>query len=541
MPVPEDTPRPSATQSPSTLPDLAIDEDPQRVQDTVRKQVEARRQTIRELYLEIAQLHRIHNLLPPINSLPPELLTMIFSFVEASSEEDCKDLLNITHVCNRWRAVAIGTPVLWTRISFTHSGGVDAFLQRSKNQPLHVTVHTRELVLVSTIRSLTKEIHRTRSLKVAIPASFALNVVAKKLFGHTPQLEELCLERLPQHEEERRFTVAFPMEPADFDGAPALRSLKLRGIPLPYLPRGPNKLTNVDLGGFLPSLSILLDLLERSPQLKRLSLHGLFNEDAEEDPRKVSLPHLETLEVHSFHATGIASFLPSLSLPKSTNISLFASLDIGEDFGEIIPPYDSETLLDIACLQGMKRLQLAWRHEELWLQAFRGADDFHTPALQVKANIFDPHPGPRFFGDWPIDTSHVEALSLCGSFTQRHPYDFPIVSPTWAVMLESLPALKTLRIMSVCNKTLEDLLFELRTGDELEDLLFCPGLESLEFFDVGPSAAFWTSLVNLVTARQTSGALKRVELFNVGDIPQGTLSCLWGAGVTVVLDETELA
>lgn len=484
------------------------------IRDVIRREVELRRATVHGLYEEIAELQSIHNLVAPINSLPPELLNMIFSCVEDASTENT-DLISVTHVCRHWRDIALHAPILWTRIALKHPEGVRTFLDRSKALPLRVSLSTEKLPIVATVRSLTAEIHRTRVLRVSIPPSLALDVVTQKLLQATPKLEELFLERLQLPPGARRPTVALPeVTPMEFDGAPLLSSLILRGMRLPYLPKGPCALTNICLEGALPTLFVLLDLLERSPSLENLRIHGPFNEDLNEDPRLVPLAHLKTLDIYSFPAAGIAALLPSLELPAQTNVTLNATLDFGDDFSEVMPAYTSAAPLPMGCLQGSKRLQLVWTHHELTLQAYRGAEEFHTPALQITAIFLEPRPGPRFFGDWPLDTAQVESVVLCGSFTRRHPYDFAITTERWAEMLPALPAVRTLRVMSVGNRTLEDLVGEL-VKERREPL--CPHLEAIEFFDVFPRKVFWQNLTGVVKERvpKTGGTLARVEFFNV--------------------------
>ncbi|KAI0831783.1 hypothetical protein BC628DRAFT_1311209, partial [Trametes gibbosa] len=446
----------------------------------------------------------------------------------------------ITHVCRHWRDIALDAPVLWTRIALKHPEGVRTFLDRSKALPLNVSLSTDQLPIVATVRSLTAEIHRTRVLKVCIPPSLALDVVAKKLMKATPQLEELWIEKLPAPRGVRRPHPSALLDyPVEFDGAPLLRSLSLRGMNLPYLPKGPSALTNISLEELLPSPSVLLDLLERSPSLERLRIHGAFNVQEIWSARRVELSYLKVLEMHTFPPVGIATFLPSVVLPKETNVSVFASLDLGENFSEIMPPYVPGHALSMECLKGLKRLQLVWAHHELTLHAFRGQDEFHSPALQIRASMLDPRPGARFFGDWPIDTSHVETLVLCGSYSRRHPYDFAIPRERWANMLQSLPALKTLRMMTLSSKTLDDFATEFVCP---QPQVACPRLEALEIYDATPGLAFWEGLLDALRGGRSpkaGGRLSKMELWNTGPLPKPVPEII-DMGVKLFVDDTAL-
>ncbi|KAH9974521.1 hypothetical protein BJV74DRAFT_888936 [Russula compacta] len=88
----------------------------------------------------------------PFHSLPPELLVYIFVF----ATHDPLDLihstldttpLNFSHVCQRWRDIALSTPTLWRRVVLTPSDisfrgslspATQTFLDRSKGIPTEV-------------------------------------------------------------------------------------------------------------------------------------------------------------------------------------------------------------------------------------------------------------------------------------------------------------------------------------------------------------------------------------------------------------------
>lgn len=62
------------------------------VRDLVRKPVKVELMALRNLYEEVAQLQFQHNRVAPINSLPIEMLSMVFPHANDG-------LINITHVC----------------------------------------------------------------------------------------------------------------------------------------------------------------------------------------------------------------------------------------------------------------------------------------------------------------------------------------------------------------------------------------------------------------------------------------------------------
>lgn len=72
----------------------------------------------------------------PINRLPPELLIHIFSFLGGGAA-----VVPASHVCRRWRDVALGTPSLWTIIRERDDiFAAQCFMERSQNAKLDLSV-----------------------------------------------------------------------------------------------------------------------------------------------------------------------------------------------------------------------------------------------------------------------------------------------------------------------------------------------------------------------------------------------------------------
>ncbi|KAI1786369.1 hypothetical protein LXA43DRAFT_58863 [Ganoderma leucocontextum] len=94
------------------------------------------------------------NLCAPVNRLPPEVLFAIFDIVRcgfphcdgvdvgdhaAILRPDNNSLIAATHVCRRWRDIAVGYAHLWTSVS-TSSPSAPTFFERSRGLPLKVFV-----------------------------------------------------------------------------------------------------------------------------------------------------------------------------------------------------------------------------------------------------------------------------------------------------------------------------------------------------------------------------------------------------------------
>ena len=103
-----------------------------RGQDTA---IESARASInRDVEKHLAALHALKqqlNRLAPISSLPPEIMTNIFSFVRDVSLQPLH-WIKVTHVCAYWRNVAIHAPALWCRPPLANLPWTVEMLARSK-------------------------------------------------------------------------------------------------------------------------------------------------------------------------------------------------------------------------------------------------------------------------------------------------------------------------------------------------------------------------------------------------------------------------
>src|SRR5260221_11939574 len=87
------------------------------------------------------------NALAPISRLPPETLAKIFSlfpFADVFEDVPYMEWIRVTHICHRWREVALSSPHLWNHINFTKLtlAGFTEILARAKILPLHFDAKT---------------------------------------------------------------------------------------------------------------------------------------------------------------------------------------------------------------------------------------------------------------------------------------------------------------------------------------------------------------------------------------------------------------
>ena len=230
-----------------------------------------------------------------ISSLPPELLAVIFEIALSKRRVQYKLPFEVilSHVSSLWRAVAITTPALWTRIDIysSHSDCVANYLQRSGSQMLLdirvdiynadkriliKSTHKRDALIQSIVKTLFPHIHRARSLLVIS----CFELTARKLLSHLYNSAAPHLRRL-------RLNIGHPdmIRPrtADFKvfskGLPQLTFLE---TDLPdCVPLSLQNLTTLHLHTLTDTLNLsyqsFFEMITAPPSLRNLSIQGFLN------------------------------------------------------------------------------------------------------------------------------------------------------------------------------------------------------------------------------------------------------------------------
>ena len=121
-----------------------------------------------DLLLDIGQ--------PPIHKVPDDILILIFSFFPIHSDVLRKKdwpqtWLTITHVCKRWREVALNTAQLWAVLWYSWSKRevLEAFISRSRQAPLEVELFEADSdKLTDALHLVLPELGRTKSLTLSM-------------------------------------------------------------------------------------------------------------------------------------------------------------------------------------------------------------------------------------------------------------------------------------------------------------------------------------------------------------------------------------
>ncbi|RXW25658.1 hypothetical protein EST38_g208 [Candolleomyces aberdarensis] len=290
----------------------------------------------------------------PIEELPNELLTSIFLFKAERTPTSFLDILSISHVCSRWRTIALDCPELWRQYAFLHNqygprgeDFSDALLKRCGDLTLDVgweRVSNKYIASVSTAKQhLTLEleydnIHRFRSYSAVVTAHHV-----EKMTGYlknTPPIQ--TIEELTLEIGDRFWRRDFPHEIFSKE-VPFLRKVTLRSC---WLDLSSMRMDNLQTLSVTVAPRVLrwsanawMSFLKGCPNLTQfhLDMPTPFTTDSEsflpdsDAPKDVVLPSLTHLELHT-PFFGIYHFLIRLSLPAVQKIHL--SMDMYKSSSE---------------------------------------------------------------------------------------------------------------------------------------------------------------------------------------------------------------
>ncbi|KAJ7291513.1 hypothetical protein C8J57DRAFT_217616 [Mycena rebaudengoi] len=262
-----------------------------------------------ELFLLRHALRARRNSLTSLARVPPEILAIILGICCAPERVDgpsfisshLAPLLAVTHVCSRWRDIALGNRKFWTHISTSEPRWAVEMLRRSGSAPLVVCV---DLWPNPTPRSLNdrkaaprdvilSQLARIRELHLT-PDESELSL-PPALLVPAPLLDTLHLWGDPHLE------LTDPVPPSLFQGqAAALRHLFLTRCLLDWTSPLWNNLISLELTSVLIRLDFydFLQAFARMPHLRRLALTDALPviPISSENKRSVSL-NLEYLEL----------------------------------------------------------------------------------------------------------------------------------------------------------------------------------------------------------------------------------------------------
>ncbi|TFL02146.1 hypothetical protein BDV98DRAFT_52726 [Pterulicium gracile] len=309
----------------------------------------------------ILDLKFLRNQRTSFSALPTEILSHILVLAVQPARLDVprdsweylplpwEEHVELTRVCRRWRAVAMGCPEYWAGVPFSSSRNYSQMLARSRSAPLRIRIDVNGSHLTRPRLSggmpLQSDANRLAELHVRLdearfalfmqyfphdeaPALRSLNLACQKGFRPATIDQAAQHYQIPLHV----FTCA----------KPRLRELRLYSCSVPWdsiqLTKSfPKNLHTLHLGHTAgPTSELLCDALKASPGLRDLRLIRSL------DPRgtlyraeKIQLGHLERCRVED--DTGpFAQFYSSISHPKSTIVSIDVGLRTSDSFPALL-------------------------------------------------------------------------------------------------------------------------------------------------------------------------------------------------------------
>ena len=291
-----------------------------------------------------------HNALAPISRLPPETLAEIFSLLPFPSvDHDYVPYLKwirVTHVCRRWREIALGSPYLWSHINFTRLTlvGFPEILARAKMSPLRfeakITPRTKERYDAFG-RQLEAHISHTRHLTI----SGKFQGTLEQLASPAPALVSLSLRNSHPPYTSPQYLIPDFL----FNGtAPKLTRLELLhcsiGWQSPLLKGLQTLKIRTPYAEEIPTLEDWLGGLNEMSQLKTLILDNatpaisVDNSRISEPQRTANLPSLTHFDITA-PARDCALALAHLVLPALVSLRVASESQSwdGHDVGLLIP------------------------------------------------------------------------------------------------------------------------------------------------------------------------------------------------------------
>ncbi|KAJ7475771.1 hypothetical protein FB451DRAFT_256355 [Mycena latifolia] len=411
----------------------------------------------RGLQIAAAKLRGMRNSVQPINRLPPELLSHIFSEIQVRlpsflplppcgihdyNNLDWREWLFLLQVCRHWRGVIASSPALWSTVC--SSTNPLEFLRRSHGADLTVYLGVRYRDFPSSLMDALAP-HTSRFKEFHMLAEGPEGVLKLRLFSSpAPRLESLTIEVA----EQRDLSSALP---PIFAG----RMPKLRQLALGYFTSWPkgyfHNLSALCLynqkENSWPSTSEFLDFLESSPRLEELALvrgGPMRSPGADLAPlpgRYIPLKRLQRLNIGEWPSALIVSrFLSHLRLPRKTELYLWGTtiLRDQEDIGSLLPSDTSQ----LHNLKGIKE----WC---FWRQSYPhfAIDTFKFIAV-VKSALYTS----GGFNHFQISPSAISryGLNKVRSLTLREdPMELGRFRVSeWKATLSLVPALQSLAVIA---------------------------------------------------------------------------------------------
>jgi len=436
----------------------------------------------------------------PINSLPDELLRMIFA-LSSDEKAECSmlDRIQLTWVCRRWRFVAIDTAELWRYIDLDcqHFSMVQEVLARSKLAPLEIKQGSDDAPNFNQATLQIKMLEKLISPHFSRIESLSLGFSTPRwqdirgvLTKEAPALKRLSLSKVSKEVHGWApgrtldiYTKAATLPTNLFNGVAPLESFSFS------MPQPPPWNSLVPLIPYLRNLTLitatydrwstamlhLFDALRVCSQLEFLCLDTMLAEDADEDiigfnavpvPVPVALPKLSRLVLQS---TKDAYILPYLATPalKQLYLALDEEID-GSLLAAVTDHIDMKAMQEVTLGNGGAFLARSG------LCPTSDWSDLHYTKARPDENLLSI----AFYEDMNNGSCFLTLLSSCTNADRLVLREGPLsdkIKASWPPMTRDiLASAKSIRELVI--SLYDDIRPILRT---LEDPTLCPQLTRL--------------------------------------------------------------
>jgi hypothetical protein len=351
----------------------------------------------------------------PISQSPTDILQCIFEIGMQKGQEGFKFATVISHVCRRWRFIALDNQQLWTYIQCSMMKKESSILSfwdrmRSRNKGLPVIIAIWDIRRESTplkycsldkfplIERLTLRLWDTESISQIQDLSFAVPV------GHIERLELIFAMRFGANQSWRALVGRFNN----------VKALLLYGAPSLHIERNGDDPTSLAPLPQLESLELISTSLRLYDplslrNLRRLKLRRFDAADSWLD--QISCPNLTALDVQEdIRQERVISFL----LRHTTITSLHVRIrEMLRDIAAVLPEGQSLTLKGSQL--GLNYIPLLDQNSSVYLPALQSLDTW----------------------DWDgnLQPDHFEALVCARCLPSSHPRS---QLPSWMKPLKSL-------------------------------------------------------------------------------------------------------
>ncbi|KAF9780763.1 hypothetical protein BJ322DRAFT_1081538 [Thelephora terrestris] len=452
----------------------------------------------------------INNTLAPINRIPPELFPMILQCWDGGCTD--RNLITLTHVCQRWREVFTAHSTLWTYLKCKDVEKTRVYIERSKASPLKIS-----------LRESREQPHHYTQDAFLLVIPHISRVTSIMIFGGEELFETFTVHFACPVPLLRHLTLHLSLHPLPvlsstlFNGnLPSLRTLSLGGI-IPHLPwQNLPQLTAFTLFGLVSkndiSVTRLLDFFSNAPLLREIDLRVLPKSSDAPPGRVVSLPCLENFKIMTDN-THASTLLNHLSIPAG------AILDLAFDFHgsdsplpDFLPknPDNLQNLLHITSAHlcaGPVTIGIKLGGPSGGLDMYGNRKDWRGSDTMVSERR--TLPSLDYF-----DISRIQRLAVTA-------YSFPWHNETDESIQHVLNIMSDLRALFLNQCTSEPFISALDPEQNHQKLVLCPKLERLVFcVDVKECFLFYIGgLADMVKGRASKGSkLRSIIVITLGGL-----------------------